>query len=65
MVDPAMTPVAEVVKTTTNSAVVRLRWRPKGEHEDREMFQVLRMRGDKIREMADYRSARAADRAAS
>jgi hypothetical protein len=60
-----LTPRAEIVKTTANTAVVRLLWRPKGEAEDRELFQVVRMRGDKIRELADYRTARAAARAAS
>jgi hypothetical protein len=44
--------------------VVRLQWRPRGFDEDRELFQVLRLRDDKIREMADYRTARDATRAA-
>ena len=37
------------------ACVVRLQWRPAGGEADREMFQVLRLDGGKIREMADYR----------
>ncbi|HSS11056.1 MAG TPA: hypothetical protein VLL25_14290 [Acidimicrobiales bacterium] len=59
-----MTPRAEIVEATSNAFVVRLLWRPTGLEGNRELFQVVRMRDDKIREMADYRTARAAAKAA-
>jgi len=47
---------AEVVWEAATSFVVRLQWRSAEEHNDRELFQVLRARGDKIVEIADYKS---------
>jgi hypothetical protein len=44
--------------------VVRLEWRQIGGEEDQEIFQVLRFRDDKIREMADYRTMGTATRTA-
>jgi hypothetical protein len=58
-------PQAEIVGATANAFVVRLQWRPKDSPEDRELFQVLKMRGEKIREMADYHTDQAAAKAAS
>jgi hypothetical protein len=49
-------PQAEVVWTTGNAFVVRLQWRPKDGPEGAERFQVLRTRGERIREIADYRA---------
>jgi len=65
VVDPSVTPTADVVTEGANGLVVRLRWRPRGFDDDRELFQVLRLRDDKIREIADYRSAGEATRATS
>jgi hypothetical protein len=64
MVEPEPPPRAEVVWTATNCLVVRLQFRPRGRGQDREMFEVLSLRDDKIREMADYRTGREATRAA-
>ena len=44
--------------------VVRLQWRDQADVKDREMFQVLSTRGDRIREIADYRTIGEAVRAA-
>jgi hypothetical protein len=49
-------PDAQVVWGAPTAFVVRLRWRPAGEETDRDMFQVLRVRDDKIEEIADYRA---------
>jgi hypothetical protein len=59
-----VSPRAEVVWTTRNAFVVRLQWRPQDASVDREMFQVLRTHGEKIREMADFRAVGQATRAA-
>jgi hypothetical protein len=44
--------------------VVRLIWRPAGAQAEEERFQVLRLRDDKIREMAEYRTLGEATRTA-
>ena len=62
--DPYATPQAQVVWEAANAFVVRLQWRDAREHADRSMFQALRFREDKIREMADYRDIRAATKTA-
>jgi hypothetical protein len=64
LVDPSVRPQAEVVLTTPTAFVVRLQWRPTRSDQDRELFQVLSMGGDRIRRMADYRTVGAAVRAA-
>jgi hypothetical protein len=64
VVDPSTTPQAQVVWTGRDAFVVRLQWRPEGEQGDREMYQVLRFRDDKIQEMADYRALGEATRTA-
>ena len=50
--------------TTANAFVVRLQWRPKDGPEAAKGFQVLRIRGDRIRERADYRTLGEATKAA-
>jgi hypothetical protein len=65
VVDPHVIPTAEVVSANDTGLVVRLRWRPRDVGEDRELFQVLRLLDDRIREIADYRTARAATRTLS
>jgi hypothetical protein len=64
VVDPTTTPQATVVWAAPRAFVVRLQWRPVGEADDREMFQVLRVRDDQIQEMADYRSLGSATKTA-
>jgi hypothetical protein len=64
MVDPATTPQATVVWSAPDAYVVRLIWRPAGAQAEEERFQVLRLRDDKIREMAEYRTLGEATRTA-
>jgi hypothetical protein len=45
--------------------VVRLHWRPPTENAERELFEVLRFEGDRIRTMRDYRTAKEAAEAAA
>ena len=53
--DPTTPPQALVVWDTPTAFIVRLRWRPADAPGNRQMFQVLRIGDDKIREIADYR----------
>jgi hypothetical protein len=53
-----------VMAQSKDAFVVRLEWRPRGANEDREQFQVLRVRGDMVHEMRDYRTGREAMKAA-
>jgi hypothetical protein len=64
VVDPRLSPTARVVWEAGDALVVRLRWRPDHTDTDKEQFQVIGLRGDKIREMADYRALGEATRAA-
>ncbi len=59
-----MTPRARVLWSLGDAMVVRLEWRPRDGGLDQERFQVLRVRDGKIREMAEYRQAGEATRAA-
>jgi hypothetical protein len=52
------------VSTVGNCVVIRLSWRPLNADADRQLFEVLKLRHDKIREMADYRTAGEAVKAA-
>ena len=45
--------------------MVRLHWLPPTENKERELFQVLRNDGERIRTMRDYRTAREAAKAAA
>jgi hypothetical protein len=54
----------EVTSTAQHCFVVRLRWRQPDDDKERQIFQVLHVRRDKIREIWGYRSARDAARAA-
>ena len=47
-----------------NAAVVRLRWRAIGMAEPGDVFQVFKLRDDKIREIDGYRTEREALKAA-
>jgi ketosteroid isomerase-like protein len=64
VVAPGVSPDAEVVWTSANAFVVRLQWRPGDGPEAAEGFQVLRIRGDRIREIGDYRIVGEATKAA-
>ena len=57
-------PEAKVVWDAPKAFIVRLRWQPAGEAAEREMFQVLRVEQDLIREIADYRVLGAATKTA-
>ncbi len=53
-----------MVHQSGGAFVVRLEWRPVGASDDRERFQVLATRDDKVYEMRDYRTLPEATRAA-
>jgi hypothetical protein len=53
-----------VITHTKDAVVVRLQWRHRGASEDHERFQVLRVRGDEVFEMREYRTSREALKAA-
>jgi hypothetical protein len=59
-----VTQSATVIGGSGSAFIVRLHWRPAGADADREQFQVLRTRNDKVIEMRDYRTEREAKRAA-
>ncbi|HSS08794.1 MAG TPA: hypothetical protein VLL25_02850 [Acidimicrobiales bacterium] len=53
-----------MVADTGDAVVVRLQWRLTGPSEDRGLYQVLRIRDSKVIDIEDYRSDRAAMKAA-
>jgi hypothetical protein len=57
--------VAAQVTGAADGFVVRLHWLPPTENKERELFQVLRLDGDRIRTMRDYRTAKEATKAAA
>ena len=57
--------VAAQVTAAAGGFVVRLHWLPPTENKERELFQVLRNDGERIRTMRDYRTAREAAKAAA
>jgi hypothetical protein len=67
VVDPVTPPQATVLWSGRDVFVVRLRWRPvsgPADQADQERYQVLWLRDDKIREMAEYRTIGEATRTA-
>ena len=57
--------MAAQVTAAAGGFVVRLHWLPPTENKERELFQVLRNDGERIRTMRDYRTAREAAKAAA
>jgi hypothetical protein len=56
---------AAQVTAAAGGFVVRLHWLLRTENRERELFQVLRLDGDRIRTMRDYRTAKEAAKAAA
>ena len=57
-----MTPSATVIHES-GGTFVRLQWRPHGESQDDERYQMLATRDGKVYEMRDYRTEREATKA--
>jgi hypothetical protein len=64
-VQPGVAPRAEVLGASGNGVVVRLTWRPVGAAADEERYEVLVVRGEKVRRITDHRTIDDARRAAS